>query len=499
MNPSIFKAFLGAALTAGGNETVVQLDRITTLSGQMISTSLFAQFGRGVLSVNPDGDGVSSTPEFISFTVVDQTNLKVTGCTRNLSSISNSQLTTPSQYFPVSTPVIISWGFHQISDLVAYVGNLVTGEIGNASSTVSGTTKLSLDPISPTSPIAVGDNDPRIPTSSQVSFLNSLFGGIPGTPIPTFRRTAASGWFFYDGSTISRSSCPLTFAALCPSQTATVTIASPGVVTATAHGLVAGDRISFITTGGLPSGISIGIIYYVLATSLATDTFEFALSPAGTAVFTTGSQSGVHTIYKMGACGVGDGSSTFSLPNMCGKVPVGLGSTNNIILSFEPGAVDTSGDAVAVPDGVFPSQGQPITLTTTGTLPAGLSTSTTYYIIRVDSTHVAFAAGQGNANATSPTKINITDTGLGVHTINYALTARTIIGGMLGEETHAVSSAELPNHTHAQTFTTTSAPSGSGGSAGTPSTPGPTGSTGGDLQHNNMPPSIFMNWMGISI
>lgn len=80
--------------------------------------------------------------------------------------------------------------------------------------------------------------------------------------------------------------------------TATVTIATPGVVTSTAHKLVAGDTVVFSTTGALPTGITAGTTYYVLATDLAADTFKFAATAGGTPIDTTGSQSGVHTIVK---------------------------------------------------------------------------------------------------------------------------------------------------------------------------------------------------------
>lgn len=81
------------------------------------------------------------------------------------------------------------------------------------------------------------------------------------------------------------------------STTVTMTIASPAVVTWTAHGLLAGDAIAFSTTGALPTGVTAGTTYFVLAASLATNTFRFSLTDGGTAINTSGSQSGVHTAY----------------------------------------------------------------------------------------------------------------------------------------------------------------------------------------------------------
>lgn len=77
--------------------------------------------------------------------------------------------------------------------------------------------------------------------------------------------------------------------------TITVTIASPGVVTWTDHGLQAGSSVVFTTTGALPTGITAGTRYYVISTGLTTSAFQFSASEGGTAVNTSGSQSGVHT------------------------------------------------------------------------------------------------------------------------------------------------------------------------------------------------------------
>lgn len=78
----------------------------------------------------------------------------------------------------------------------------------------------------------------------------------------------------------------------------TMTIASPGVVTLTSHGLKAGSKITFETTGALPTGITAGTEYFVIATGLTANTFQFSVSVGGSAVNTTGSQSGVHSIYS---------------------------------------------------------------------------------------------------------------------------------------------------------------------------------------------------------
>ena len=80
------------------------------------------------------------------------------------------------------------------------------------------------------------------------------------------------------------------------SGTVTVTIASPAVFTQTNHGFVAGDTVMFNTTGALPTGLSVGTIYYVIAAGLTANTFEVSITASGTAVNTSGTQSGTHTV-----------------------------------------------------------------------------------------------------------------------------------------------------------------------------------------------------------
>ncbi|MEY9719761.1 hypothetical protein ABIA22_002251 [Sinorhizobium fredii] len=76
-------------------------------------------------------------------------------------------------------------------------------------------------------------------------------------------------------------------------STVTVTIAAPGVFSWTAHGLANGTPIKFTTTGALPTGLTAGTTYYV--TGATTDAFSVSATSGGSAITTTGTQSGVHT------------------------------------------------------------------------------------------------------------------------------------------------------------------------------------------------------------
>jgi hypothetical protein len=83
------------------------------------------------------------------------------------------------------------------------------------------------------------------------------------------------------------------------SGTVTMTQATPCVISQTAHGLKQGSKIVFSTTGALYTGLTAGTTYYVIAAGLTADAFEVSATLDGSAVNTSGSQSGVHTITRI--------------------------------------------------------------------------------------------------------------------------------------------------------------------------------------------------------
>lgn len=81
------------------------------------------------------------------------------------------------------------------------------------------------------------------------------------------------------------------------SATVTMTIATPCVVTHTAHGLFTGQKVQGVTTGAFPTGIAAATTYFIRV--IDADSYKLATSLANavgsTFIDTTGSQSGVHT------------------------------------------------------------------------------------------------------------------------------------------------------------------------------------------------------------
>lgn len=142
-------------------------------------------------------------------------------------------------------------------------------------------------------------------------------------------RTAPAGYLNCDGSAVSRSTYAALFAVVAPTKSSfTVTIAAPAVVTNTAHGLSTGDQVYLTTSGALPTGLTANTLYYAIRVDA--NTFNLATSRANayaaTKITTTGSQSGTHTLWDC-PYGLGDGSTTFTLPDLRGRVPAGMDTT----------------------------------------------------------------------------------------------------------------------------------------------------------------------------
>lgn len=142
--------------------------------------------------------------------------------------------------------------------------------------------------------------------------------------------------------------------------TVTITIATPAVVTWTAHGLANGTPIAFETTGALPTGLvvmgEVDSCYYVA--NATTDTFNVTNKDANgvdVIINTSGTQSGAHTC--MASTGV-------------------LATSNEVSVSF------TSGAAADVTWTAHPFQvnDQVVFWAPAGTMPGGVFPGTHYFV-----------------------------------------------------------------------------------------------------------------------
>lgn len=76
----------------------------------------------------------------------------------------------------------------------------------------------------------------------------------------------------------------------------TISAATPGVVSWQNHGLLAGQPVVFTTTGALPTGLTAGTVYYVIATGLTENSFSVGATPGATVgIDTTGAGTGTIT------------------------------------------------------------------------------------------------------------------------------------------------------------------------------------------------------------
>jgi len=209
------------------------------------------------------------------------------------------------------TAAVISWTAHALAAgrMVKFTGGtLPTGMTDGATYYVSAS--------------SLNVNDFRITDLNGTTIL------ITGSSSPTVTGTA-----FYGTVPVFQTLSTDAVEAL-TSATVTISIATPGVVTWTAHGFATGQTVSFVTTGALPTGLTAGTKYYVSATGNTTDTFQLATSyanaVAGTPVVnTSGTQSGVQT-------GIVYGSS-----NIVVTIPehgLAIGDTVNFPISTTLGA-----------------------------------------------------------------------------------------------------------------------------------------------------------------
>jgi hypothetical protein len=205
---------------------------------------------------------------------------------------------------------------------IAITGNTVSGTLGSNSSpgivqcdgstitcsagiiTSIGSTPVGLVPTAPQGRITLGAT--AIPTTDQIGIGFHTYMPAPGQylPITTNGTTFTMTQFFAASqATTDTVKSPAAVAAnsiydifgWLDSATTTVTIASPAVLSWTANGFLVNSEFSCTTTGAFPTGMSANTPYYVITAGLGANSFEFSTSVGGSAVNTTGSQSGTMT------------------------------------------------------------------------------------------------------------------------------------------------------------------------------------------------------------
>jgi microcystin-dependent protein len=185
--------------------------------------------------------------------------------------------------------------------------------------------------------------------------------------------------------------------------------------------------------------------------------------------------------------GIGNGTTTFNVPDFRGRVLVGKG-TGTTVASGTNADVDTAADTLTVAsNNTTWITGMAVVFTLASGTITGLTSGNTYYIVRNSTTLVKLASSL--ANAQNGTVVDMTAKSSPVWTITYTLTARSL-AEKGGEESHAMSSTELLSHPH--TLSTLKATGGSLGNYKDPTDSNSsaslevTQSTGGNVAMNTM-------------
>lgn len=192
------------------------------------------------------------------------------------------------------------------------------------------------------------------------------------------------------------------------SATVTISNASPAVITWTGHGLKAGATVNFTTTGALPTGLSVGTNYWVIAAGLTANTFEVSTSPFGAAVNTSSAGSGTQT-------------------GTAAALAASSGTTQNLCaLSLTAGDWDVSGGVV------YPSPGTSASAWAVGVNLTSASLPTLASVISagngpvVQLAQAAIGAQQGFAIQPARLSLNATTTVFEVGRMTYTGTAPNV-------------------------------------------------------------------------
>jgi len=214
-----------------------------------------------------------------------------------------------------------------------------------------------------------------------------------------------------------------------------------GLIATIPHKQLADYRLSFGTTGTLPTGINDAVEYFVLEDGLTTTTFQISTVPNGGAIEVTGAGSGVHSAAAEGITKttLRENYNYVDLTIFKPGESVGTSGANPVT----PGSFTTlSSISIAAP-AVFTtasphglSVGDAIRIETTGDLPTGLSDTQHYFVYDNDvdglgGSSVQFSVSVEHPNLAAALEVETTGTQTGTH--SFAL-----ITGRVGDDNFAV-------------------------------------------------------------
>jgi hypothetical protein len=172
-----------------------------------------------------------------------------------------------------------------------------------------------------------------------------------------------------------------------------------------------GDDVQLTTTGTLPSPLALSTTYYVIR--IDDTTFQLATSQAN-------AESG--TQIDITDTGTGTGTETHTIIRNNWSITIKekyVYVTNYLgdqVESTDTFTAATSSDEITTSSQSWQT-GDVVYLTSSGTIPSGLSVDTDYWLIRKSATTYQLASTYWEALAEIP--VDITSTGSGTHTIHY--------------------------------------------------------------------------------
>jgi hypothetical protein len=194
-------------------------------------------------------------------------------------------------------------------------------------------------------------------------------------------------------------------------QTATISVANPAVITV-ATSPANGTAVSFSTTDTLPTGLTPGTVYYVV--NRTTTTFNVALTVNGAGVQTSGAGIGTHTVSAISLTVNPDSASngqqiatTKFVTDAIVQVPSATKLTTENWEVEEVFANQTATITIATPAvvtvPVAPADSTPVSFSTTGALPTGITSGTVYYVFDSASTTYELSTDTGKSQTASIT------------------------------------------------------------------------------------------------
>lgn len=370
--------YLNAPL--GASDTTIQVKGLKNSRGVAITA-----MPSGVALIHVTIEPKSPTnQEIISFTgITDNGNgvVTLTGVTRNLNPVSPFTALTPDVPHANNSTCVISNNPQIFQDVV----------MTNEARTVTAVVTFGASPIVPT---AVNAGEPVNKAQLDLAVL----GTVPASSTTVLGAVRV---------------------ATDPTKTlgnVSLTIASPCVAGFSSHGLTANDTIRFTTTGALPTGVVAGTTYYVIATGLTGNTFQFSTTAGGSAINTSGGQSGTHTLYRTTPYAVNDQDTR--LPTQGENDALvgtsGTPSSSNPYITNDDSSTTLSGTkAIRANSGVYPA-GDGSAITGLGSKLSITTTDVTFASSTAENTLLSYSLAGGVLSTNNAVRIVMHVTALGI-------------------------------------------------------------------------------------